>query len=95
MPGPDPESTSAAEAALAKVVDEWMTRRGVVSIEVARRWEDAGPTDQIGIRVTVERILPADEVAAGELFPSSLEGFPVDLVEGRPPHLEREDERTR
>ena len=94
MSGPGPESTGAAEAALARVVDEWMARRGVVSIEVARRWQEGAPTDQIGIRVTVERVLPADEVPAGELFPSSLEGFPVDVVEGRPPRLERGHERT-
>ena len=88
MAGPDPESTSAAEAALAGVVDEWMARRGVVSIEIARRWQDDAPTEQIGIRVTVERILPADQVPDGELFPPDLEGFPVDIVEGRPPELE-------
>ena len=89
MAGPDPESTALAEAALTGVVDEWMARRGVVSIEVARRWQDDAPTEQIGIRVTVERILPADEVPGGELFPDSLEGFPVDIVEGHPPQLER------
>jgi hypothetical protein len=65
-----------------------MARPGVVSVEVARRWRDDAPTDDIGIRVTVERVLPADEVPDGELFPSSLEGFPVDVVEGRPPQLE-------
>ena len=66
-----------------------MARRGVVSVEVARRWRDGAPTDEVGIRVTVERVLPPDEVPEGELFPSSLEGFPVDVVEGRPPQLER------
>jgi hypothetical protein len=89
MTSPDPESTRAAEAALAKVLEEWMARAGVVAVEVARRWRDGAPTDdEVGIRVTVERVLPADEVPEGELFPSSLEGFPVDVVEGRPPQLE-------
>lgn len=90
MPGPDPASTSAAEAVLGRVVDEWVARRGVVSVEVARRWQDDAPTDEIGIRITVERLLPADQVPEGELFPSSLEGIPVDIVEGRAPQLEDE-----
>jgi hypothetical protein len=86
---PDPELTSAAEAALARVVEDWLARPGVVSVEVGRRWRDDAPTDDISIRVTVERVLPLDEVPDGELFPRSLEGFPVDVVEGRPPQLER------
>ena len=78
----------AADAALTRVVEDWLARPGVISVEVARRWRDGAATDDIGIRVTVERVLPPDEVPAGELFPSSLEGFPVDVVEGRRPRLE-------
>lgn len=89
MTNPDPATTEAAIAALDSVVDEWMRRRGVVSVEVARRWRGQQATDEVGLRVTVERILPQDEVPAGELFPDDVDGVPVDIVEGRPPLPER------
>ena len=88
MPDPDPDLTSATEraaAALRRVVDEWMRRTGVISAEVARRRDDGEPTDQVGIRVTVERKLPRDQVPEGELFPHQLDGIPVDVVEGSRP----------
>ena len=62
-----------------------MARKGVVSVEVARRWIDGVPTDEVGIRVTVKAILPEEEVPEGELFPETLEGVPVDLVTGANP----------
>ena len=89
MAGPDPELTKRAQKALAKVAGDWMSRPGVVAVEVARRWQANAPTDQVGIRVTVQRKLPRNEVPSSELFPRSLEGIPVDVVEGRPPQLER------
>lgn len=89
MAGPDPELTKRAQNALAKVEGDWMSRPGVVAVEVARRWQDNAPTDQVGIRVTVQRKLPRNEIPSSELFPRSLEGIPVDVVEGRPPKLER------
>lgn len=88
MTYPDPDPTEAARAALATVEREWIDRHGVVSVEVARRWRDGAPTDEVAIRVTVERRLPADQVPEGELFPRRLRGVPVDVVEGAPPKLE-------
>jgi hypothetical protein len=88
MTGPDPDLTRKAQEALAKVADDWMSRSGVVAVEVARRWQGGAPTDQVGIRVTVERKLPRSQVPQSELFPSSLDGIPVDVVEGRRPQLE-------
>lgn len=88
MNNPDPDLVSKAQAALAEVSAEWISRSGVVAVEVARRWRDEAPTNEVGIRVTVEQKLPPDEVPDGELFPGSLEGIPVDVVEGQPPQLE-------
>lgn len=85
MASPDPKAVKSAEDALGKVSRDWMARKGVVSVEVARRWKDGAPTAEVGIRVTVDRKLPPEDVPAGELFPQALEGVPVDLVEGAPP----------
>ena len=88
MTSPDRDQTRKAQEALAKVAGEWMSRPGVVAVEVARRWQGGAPTDQVGIRVTVARKRPRSEVPKSELFPSSLDGIPVDVVEGRPPQPE-------
>jgi hypothetical protein len=85
---PNPDQTRKAQETLAKVANDWMSRSGVVSVEVARRWQGGAPTDQVAIRVTVERKLARSEVPESELFPSSLNGIPVDVVEGRPPQPE-------
>jgi hypothetical protein len=89
MTGPDPDQTRKAQRALAKIADQWMARPGVVSVEVSRRWRDGAPTDEVGIRVTVDRTVPRGEAPSSDEFPSSLDGIPVDVVEGRPPQLER------
>jgi hypothetical protein len=86
--GPDPDATEAAQRLLAGVADEWMGRPGVISVEVARRRLDGVPTDEVGIRVTVEHKRPASAVPESELFPDDLQGVPVDVVEGRAPQLE-------
>ena len=88
MNDPDPALVNKAQDALAKVSADWISRSGVIALEVARRWRDGTPTNDVGIRVIVEQRLPPDQVPEGELFPGSLEGIPVDVVEGHPPQLE-------
>ncbi len=82
---PDPERARRAEQALQKVAGAWMSRPGVVSVEVARRWKDAMPTDEVAIIVTVRSKRPRADIAANELFPDSFDGIPVDVVEGKAP----------
>ena len=81
----DPERFERAERALERVRDEWLARRGVVAVEVGRRRRDGQPTDEVCIRVTVQEILPPDDVPDGELFPRFLGDVHVDVVEGAPP----------
>lgn len=81
----DPDHVKAATEALDAVRRDWMSRQGVISVEVARRWIEGVPTDQVGIRITVEKKLPLERVPTGEAFPKDLQGVPVDLVEGAPP----------
>ena len=81
---PDPELVARAERELALVHEEWLDRRGVVALEVARRWVEGQPTDEVCIRVTVEEVLPPEEVPEGELFPSRLGDTPVQVRPGGP-----------
>ena len=85
----DPERVKTATEALDAVRSEWMSRQGVISVEVARRWIDGVPTDEVGIRVTVAKVLPPESIPTGEVFPEDLQGVPVDLVEGTNPVPER------
>ena len=79
MPGPDQDRARQAQEALARIAEDWIARAGVVAVEVARRREDGIPTDEIAIRVTVDA--PPESGA----FPETLDGIPVDIVEGRAP----------
>jgi predicted nucleotidyltransferase len=92
---PDPDRVAAAQRALANVVEEWMERPGVVSVEVARLWLTGGPTDEaqqatsdVAIRVTVERKRPLADVPEAERFPRQLDGVRVQVTEGRAPRPE-------
>ncbi len=88
---PDPDEVAHAERALGEVIDEWMARRGVLSVEVARRWRNGEPTSEVGIRIVVEEKLPRDQVPPGELFPRRLAGFAVDVEQGKSPGLQTVD----
>ena len=81
----DSEHVKTATEALDAVRGEWMSRQGVISVDVARRWIEGVPTDEVGIRVTVAKVLPPENVPEGEVFPEELKGVPVDLVEGTNP----------
>jgi hypothetical protein len=85
---PDPEQARKAEQALQKIAGEWLSRPGVVSVEVARRRKGGVPTDEVAIRVTVRSKRPRAEIPDDELFPDSLDAIPVDIVEGQPPSPE-------
>lgn len=84
----DPENVRKAQIALDKVARVWTSFPGVISVEVARRWKDGAPGDELGIRVTVEDAARARDEAGNSLFPQDLEGTPVDIVTGVQPSLE-------
>ncbi len=84
----DPENVRMAQVALDKVARVWTSFPGVISVEVARRWKDGAPGDELGIRITVEDTACARDEAGNSLFPQQLEGTPVDIVKGGQPSLE-------
>lgn len=90
MPNLDPKNVRKAQDALNKVSSDWLTWPGVISVEVARRWKDAAPVDELGIRVTMDSASSALDEAGKSIFPNTLEGTPVDVVEGSPPAPETE-----
>ena len=57
---------------------------GVNAVGIGGREVAGQATGERAIKVFVTRKMPADQVAPGELIPSSFEGVPVDVVEGGP-----------
>jgi hypothetical protein len=66
------------------VRDDWLGRSGVTGVDVGFIWDGAVMTDQVGIRVKVEKLLEPSDVPEGELFPRYLTGVRVQVREERP-----------
>jgi len=75
------EEMDQAEAALAKVRDEWLQREGVTAVDLGFKWSDGEMTRQISIRVHVARKKKKEELSAADLFPKEVNGIPVDVLE--------------
>jgi hypothetical protein len=86
----DPELVHKAQEALGNVAETWLAVEGVIAVEVARRWRDNAPLDEVGIRVTIDRDRTENDVGKGIDFPTTLEGFAVDIVKGGHPTPENE-----
>lgn len=84
---PKRTDVDAAIAALDSVRGSWMRRPGVTATDVGYKLSAGEMTDQLALRVHVERKRPLAELAASEVFngPDDAEadvgGFPVDVIE--------------
>ena len=77
-----------ASAALSRKRNEWLRRPDVTAVDVGYRYKGRMITDEIALRVHVERKLPRAALAKHELItdseaPETIDGFPVDVVEGK------------
>jgi hypothetical protein len=78
------EQVERAKSQLEPVRDEWMRRPGVTGIDVGFIWEGTRMSEEIGIRVKVERLLDLEDVPDGELFPRYLGDVRVQVREEAP-----------
>jgi hypothetical protein len=53
----------------------------VTALDVGYRLRNGRPTDELAIRVHVERKRPTASLPVEELFPAQLGGFPVDVIQ--------------
>lgn len=81
MSGSTEKQVELAKAELEPVRDEWMRRSQVTGIDVGFIWKGSTMSDQIGIRVKVERLLEPEDVPEGELFPRYLGDIRVQVLE--------------
>jgi len=82
MPKEIPNSElNAAINELNKVRKEWLKRPGVTAVDVGYKIKGGELTDEVAIRVHVQRKLPPEAVPEHELFPERLGKFSVDVIE--------------
>ena len=79
-PSMHPEELRIAEVR-ARHEQELLRYPNVVGVAVGVRIRRGTPTGERCLVVYVERKLPRDQLAAGELLPAEVEGVPVDVVE--------------
>lgn len=75
------EEMNKAEAALAKVRNEWLQREGVTAVDLGFKWSKGEMTGQVSIRVHVEKKKAEEELTETDLFPKEVDGVPVDVLE--------------
>jgi hypothetical protein len=76
-----PEEMAHAEAVLADVRAAWLQRTGVTAVDLGFKWSHGSMTNRLAIRVHVAQKRPLSELSADELFPTEVEGLPVDVIE--------------
>lgn len=76
-----PEEMEHATAVLNSVRDDWLARDGVTAVDLGFKWSHGLMTGKLSIRVHVAKKLPTDELSEADLFPSEIEGIPVDVIE--------------
>ena len=103
-----PNKTEVNDAceALDSVRGQWMRKPGVTAVDVGYKIKDGQLTDDVAIRVHVERKRPAQDLPEDEVFnetgkkDSEVSGFPIDVIEGTygidagPVALDLDDEAT-
>jgi hypothetical protein len=60
--------------------DELLRYPNVVGVATGTRTRRGEPTEEACLVVYVERKVPAESLASGELLPAEIEGVPVDVV---------------
>jgi endonuclease G len=79
MTGISPEELARAERVLESVRDA--KRPGVSAVDLGFKWTDGRMTEQVSIRVHLARKKPAAELPPEQVFPTSVDGIPVDVIE--------------
>ena len=76
----DPQALARAERVLDLVRDEWLRRPGVTAVDLGFKWSGGQMTDVVSLRVHVARKKDAADLSEAELFPSEVDGVPIDVI---------------
>ncbi|MCA9921568.1 MAG: hypothetical protein KC421_04305, partial [Anaerolineales bacterium] len=75
------DAMNQAQSVLQKVQKEWLQRPGVTAVDLGFKWKDGQMTDQLAIRVHVNKKRPLPEIAEADRFPDEVEGISIDVIE--------------
>jgi hypothetical protein len=89
----DKAEQDAALAVLERHRERLLEITGAHYVDVGYKYVDGRPTDQLAIRVHVERKRPEAEVAPEHLAPTEVEGLPVDVLQTNPEPQQSRDAR--
>lgn len=76
-----PEEIAQAEAALEQVKESWLKRENVTAVDLGFKWSEGGMTSQLAIRVHITRKKPLADLSDDEIFPTEIDGVPIDVLE--------------
>jgi hypothetical protein len=81
MAAVSPSDIVKAEKILNSVRDEWLQRPGVVAIDIGFKWIRGEMTSELAIRVHVVEKKPPSRLTDEDIFPESIGGIEVDVIE--------------
>lgn len=70
------------DAAMRKAYWMYHSRSNFTGIDVGYKWEGDSKTEQQVVRIHVTEKRPVSELAETEVFPSEIDGIPLDVIEG-------------
>lgn len=70
------------DAAMMRAHSVFERRKNLTGVDVGYRYVNGKRTNELCIRVHVERKLPLETVPESEVFPSEIDGIPLDVIEG-------------
>lgn len=79
-----PEEMQGLLEVLERNKSQLLARKGVFYVDVGYRWKDGKMTGEIAIRAHVHEKKQEEVLAAADVVPENIEGFPVDVIESNP-----------
>ncbi|POF27922.1 hypothetical protein [Roseibium marinum] len=70
------------DAAMELAMKKFSRRKNVTGFDVGYRWNGDEPTKELCVRIHVEEKIPVVELEATEVFPSDIDGVPLDVIQG-------------
>jgi hypothetical protein len=75
-------SMAKLEAAREAVKRQYGHRPNYTGADIGYRWDKGKRTDELVVRVHVTRKIPVAEIESALVFPATIEGVPLDVIEG-------------
>ena len=82
MPAKKKHSRADLDRAIRTVIAQFGHRPNFTGADVGYRWTEGKRTDELCVRIHVERKLPLSEIEKRDVFPPDIDGIPLDVIHG-------------